>query len=78
MPIQLSWAEGFFFFFFSHWTMVLKSKYRNDNGSEGIPTERFKSFGKTKYCLGILVSELPSIQTWEFMFDDKGQQMGLI
>lgn len=25
-----------------------------------------------------LVSELPSIQTWEFMFDDKGQQMGLI
>ena len=76
--------------------MVLKSKYNNDNGSEGILTERFNSFGKTKYCLGILVSEvkwsemkitqscptlvseLPSIQTWEFMFDDKGQQMGLI
>ena len=57
MPIQLSCAEGFFFFF-PHWTMVLKSKYNNDNGSEGILTERFNSFGKTKYCLGILVSEV--------------------
>lgn len=59
MQIQLSCAEGFVLF--SHWTMALKSKYGNDNGSEGIPTETFKSFGKTKYCLGILVSEVPSI-----------------
>ena len=62
MPIQLSCAKGCCCCCFSL-DHGLKSKYGNDNGSEGILTERFGSFGKTKYRLGILVSEFPSIQT---------------